>query len=489
MQHLDLGQSRAERLDNLSADPLDVLVIGGGIVGSGVARDAAMRGLRTGLVEQHDLASGTSSRSSRLLHGGLRYLAQGRVGLVWEASREKRIVHRIAPHLAEPLPFVFPTYRGSGWPLWKLRIGVKVYDLLCSGRNLGPSSSMSRSQVLELLPNLEPQGLTGAVRYFDGLTNDARLVVDTLRSAARHGAVICSYTRMEEASRGDAGWHCQVHDGVSDRRSQVRARSIVHAGGPWAEKLPQSSIRLRLTKGVHLVVDRERLPVPDAVVITEGSRILFVLPWGKRVIVGTTDTDYDGPPEAVRTQPTDVEYILRVTNHAFPSAGLGEADVLSHWAGLRPLIASKRGGASDISRAHQIRMPEPGWIDVAGGKLTTYRLIAEQVVDRVLRHLDRKASPCRTAIEPLLEADDPLGPSGILPPEAGPELVEHYCRHEWAVHLDDVLLRRTSWHYYRPDRDQIAEQVAGWMGEVLGWDESAGQAELVRYREAVVSGG
>jgi len=488
MQSFELVESRAGRLDALSADPLDVLVIGGGIVGAGVARDAAMRGLRTGLVEQHDLASGTSSRSSRLLHGGLRYLAQGRIGLVWEASREKRIVHRIAPHLAEPLPFVFPTYRGSGWPLWKLRIGVKVYDLLCSGRNLGPSCAMSRSHVLELVPNLEPRGLTGAVRYYDGLTNDARLVLDTLRAAARHGAVICPYTRLEEASRGDAGWQCQVHDVVSDRRSQVRARSIVHAGGPWAETLPQSSIRLRLTKGVHLVVDRQRLPVPETVVMTEGSRILFVLPWGERVIIGTTDTDYEGPPEAVRTEPADVEYLLGVTNRAFPSAGLAEADVSSHWAGLRPLIASRRGGPSDISRAHQIRMPQPGWVDVAGGKLTTYRLIAEQVVDRVLRHLDRKAPPCRTAIEPLLEADDPLGPSGILPPEVGPELVDHYCRHEWAVHLDDVLLRRTSWHYYRPDRDQVAEQVAGWMGEVLGWDASGKQAELTRYRETVAGG-
>ena len=481
MQHVDLGQSRARRLDELTGDELDVLVIGGGIVGAGVARDAAMRGLRTGLVEQHDLAFGTSSRSSRLLHGGLRYLAQGRVGLVWEASREKRIVHRIAPHLAEPLPFVFPTYRGTGWPLWKLRIGVKVYDLLCSGRNLGPSSSMGRSEVLELLPNLDPEGLTGGVRYYDGLTNDARLVLDTLRSAARHGALICSFTRMEEASPGDAGWQCHVHDVVSDRSCQVTARAIVHAAGPWAEKLPHSSIRLRSTKGVHLVVDRERLPVPETVVMTEGNRILFALPWGKRVILGTTDTDYEGTIEAVCTEPADVDYILAVANRAFPSAGLAEADVVSHWAGLRPLIASKRGGPSDISRAHQIRMPEPGWLDVAGGKLTTYRLIAEQVVDRLLRYLDRKAPPCRTAVEPLLEAEDPLGPSGILPPEVRPELVEHYCQDEWAVHLDDVLLRRTSWHYYHPDRDRIAGEVAGWMAEIFGWDEARREEEIGRY--------
>ncbi len=485
MHHLDLTQTRTHRIEQLTAVPLDALVIGGGIVGAGVARDAAMRGLRVGLVEQHDLAFGTSSRSSRLLHGGLRYLAQGRIGLVREASREKRVLHRIAPHLAEPLAFIFPTYRGTRWPLWQLRIGVKLYDLLCGGRNLGPSTSMNRAKLLKPLPTLDPQGLTGAVRYYDGLTNDSRLVLDTLRSASRHGAIISNYTRFEEASPGDGGWHCQVHDVLTGRGYALAARSVVHATGPWAEKLPQSSIRLRLTKGVHLVIDRARLPVPDAVVMTEGARILFAIPWGERVILGTTDTDYEGPIEAVRTETADVEYVLGVVNRAFPSAKLVKADVLSHWAGLRPLIASKRGGPSDISRAHQIRMPAPGWIDVAGGKLTTYRRIAEQVVDRVLRHLGRKAPPCRTAVEPLLRDEPGNAGSGVLPPDVGPEAVEHYCRSEWAVHLEDVMLRRTSWHYYRRDAEQVAAQVAAWMGEALGWDESQKEAELGRYREAV----
>ena len=175
---------------------LDVLVVGGGIVGAGIARDAAMRGLRTALVEQYDLASGTSSRSSRLLHGGLRYLAQGRLGLVYQSSREKMILHRIAPHLAEPLPFLFPTYRGTSWPLWQLRIGVKIYDLLCGGGNLGRSTSMPSAGVIEQLPGICRNGLTGAVRYFDALTNDARLVIDTLRSAAWHGAIVLNYAPL-----------------------------------------------------------------------------------------------------------------------------------------------------------------------------------------------------------------------------------------------------------------------------------------------------
>jgi len=476
---------RASRAEAIERDELDVLVIGGGIVGAGVARDAAMRGLSVGLVEQHDLAFGTSSRSSRLLHGGLRYLAQGHIGLVWEASREKRVLHRIAPHLAEPLPLVFPTYRGAGWPLWKMRIGVKLYDLLCGGRNLGPSSSLSRSKLLEHLPDVNPENLTGAVRYYDGLTNDARLVLDTLRSAAEHGATILNYTRLESASPERDRWLCQACDVLSGRSYAVAARSVVHAAGPWAEKLPQSSIRLRLTKGVHLVIDGERLPLSDAVVVTEGERILFALPWGRRIIVGTTDTDYDGVIEDVRAETSDVEYILGVINRGFPSAKLTEADVVSHWAGLRPLIAAKRAsGPSDISRAHQIRSPKPGWLDVAGGKLTTYRRIAEQVVDRVVRRLGRKAPPCRTAVEPLLKPEA-VRQSGILPPEIGEDVVEHCCRNEWAVHLDDVLLRRTSWHYYHDRADEIAADVAGWMGEVLGWDQADREAELARYREAV----
>jgi len=503
---LDLQQSRQQTADALAGTPLDVLVIGGGIVGAGVARDAAMRGLRVGLVEQHDFASGTSSRTSRLLHGGLRYLAQGRLGLVYQASHEKRVLHRIAPHLAEPLAFVFPTYRGGGWPLWQLRIGVRVYDWLCGGRNLGPSTSLSREQTLGLLPGLASESLTGAVRYYDGLTNDARLVLDTLRSAAAHGAAVANYTRLEEAERQGGAWRCRVRDTESDRTWTIQARCVVSAAGPWASRLPHSRLRLRLTKGVHLVVDRSRLPVPDSVVMTDNGRILFAIPWGERVILGTTDTDYDGPIEAVRTEPDDVQYILTIVNRSFPVANLEPADVLSSWAGVRPLIASTRGGPSDISRAHQVRMAEPGWIEVAGGKLTTYRRIAEDAVGQVVRCLGVKAAECRTAHESLLapvpqvsplpkgEATDPISrperqaaaaassaASAILPPEPSPELVQHYCTREWAVHLDDVMVRRTSWHYYVKNPQDLATRVAGWMAEALGWDDARAAAECTRY--------
>ncbi|MGO9115897.1 MAG: glycerol-3-phosphate dehydrogenase/oxidase [Thermoguttaceae bacterium] len=486
MHQLTPDAVRTKQIAELRQRPLDVLIIGGGIVGAGVARDAAMRGLRTGLVEKHDLAFGTSSRSSRLLHGGLRYLAQGRLGLVYEASHEKLILHRIAPHLAEPLPFLFPAYRGTPWPRWKLAVGVKVYDLLCGRRNLGRSQSLSPAAVRKLLPGIRGTNLIGAVRYFDDLTNDARLVIDTLSSAARQGANVLNYVEYLDGAADGAMWQCRIRDVLGGEDSLLAARCVVNATGPWAAAIPHNKLRLRLTKGVHLVIDRQRLPLPSAVVMTAGSRILFGIPWGQRIILGTTDTDYDGSPEAVTTDEADVAYLLEIVNTSFPAAALTPADVIRTWAGVRPLIDTRPatgypGGPSDISRAHQIRMPESGWFDVAGGKLTTYRRIAQQVVDRIVSYQRRKAKPCRTAIEPLRMPGQAELSSGILPPPVSADLVEHYCRHEWAVHLDDVMIRRTSWHYYHADAAKIACDVVGWMAAVLGWDMARQAAEVERY--------
>lgn len=472
---------RREAVTQLETDALDVLVLGGGIVGAGVARDAALRGLRTGLVEQRDFASGTSSRSSHLLHGGLRYLAQGYLRLVHEASKEKRVLHRIAPHLAEPLAFVFPTRRGWRWARWKLSVGVKLYDLLCGRRNLGKSRTLGRREVLSLLPGLAPQGITGAVRYFDGLTLDSRLVIDTLRSASAHGAVAANYVRFDDAHRENGFWLADAYDVAAGRSLRIRARQIVNATGPWSDKLPHSRTQLRLTKGVHLVIDRSRLPVPDAVVLTDGPRILFAIPWGERVILGTTDTDYDGPLEEPDCAPEDVDYILRIVATLFPTAAISPADVISTWSGLRPLVADRNGNPSDISRRHEIAMAEPGWWDVTGGKLTTYRLMAEQTVDRVVSALGRTCSPCRTAVEPLLPPEQANGTSAIVPPPVTREAVEHYCRQEWALSLDDVLTRRTAWRHYRTDVPDVARTIAPWMAEVLGWDAQTTAAELAAF--------
>lgn len=484
---LDPAAQRQATLKTLEQDPFDVLVIGGGIVGTGVARDAAMRGLRVALVEQHDFSFGTSSRSSRLLHGGLRYLAQGRIGLVHEASVEKKVVHHIAPHLADPLPFIFPTYRGNkDWVLWQLKIGVKIYDLLCGGRNLGKSTWHRPQDILRRVPGLVAVNLTGGVRYYDGFTNDSRLALDTLRSAAAQGATVINYCRYRDAKR-NGHWECQVEDVLTGRTFPVRACAVVNATGPWADGLPHSTVKLRATKGIHLVVEHGRAPVTETVVMTEGKRILFMIPWGERTIIGTTDTDYQGSLDDVRADTEDVAYVLRVANLFFPNSQLTTRDVISAWAGLRPLVADPSGKPSDVSRAHEIHNPEPGWWDVAGGKLTTYRLMAEQTVDQIVRKLKKlkgtavAVAPCRTAREPLLPPSETAGVSALTPPpfERGP--VEPYVRREWAVHLDDVMVRRTSWHWYHRDAASKAAQVAEWMGELLGWPPETRQAELERY--------
>jgi glycerol-3-phosphate dehydrogenase len=420
----------------------------------------------------------------------MRYLAQGRIGLVRESSVEKTIVHHIAPHLAEPLAFVFPTFKGNrNWILWQLKIGVKIYDILCSGRNLGKSTWLNSEQTLQKVPPLCREGLKGAVRYFDGLTNDSRLVLDTLRSAVNNGAALLNYCQFKSATCNEF-WECKVEDLLARESFKIQTRSVVNATGPWADGLPHSEVKLRLTKGIHLVIDRQRLQLTDTVVMTEGKRILFAIPWGERIILGTTDTDYSGSLDDVRVDAADIRYVLEIANQYFPDASLTMKDVISSWAGLRPLIADPNGKPSDISRSHQIRNPEPGWWDIAGGKLTTYRLMAEQAVDEIVKSLtglhglNREIGKCRTATEPLLSPAEANGFSGILPPEFKRHAVTHYCANEWAIHLEDVMVRRTRWHYYFPNAAQMAEQVADWMRELLGWTETTRNAELDRYFEA-----
>ncbi len=307
--------------------------------------------------------------------------------------------------------------------------------------------------------------------------------------------MVLSYCRFNGAARKDL-WECEVRDAPTGHKGLVRARTVVNATGPWADGLPHSRVKIRATKGIHLVVERERLPVPDSIVMTQEERILFAIPWGQRTILGTTDTDYRGPIDDVRADASDISYVLEVANHFFPRARLREPDVLSVWAGLRPLIAGPKGAPSEVSRSHEIRSPEPGWWDVAGGKLTTYRLMAEQTVDRIVKWLDKlnraeergqvngAFGPCRTAQEPLLPPAETAGLSGILPPEPSSRAVEHYVNNEWSLHLEDVMLRRTSWHYYSREAPKLAERVADWMSEVLGWSPQTRAAELERYARA-----
>jgi glycerol-3-phosphate dehydrogenase len=373
--------------------------------------------------------------------------------------------------------------------LWKLAIGVKLYDALCGMRNFGRSSVMGRTTTTEVLKGISTHNLSGAVRYFDALTNDARLVIDTIRSAVGHGAAAFNYLQLVEAVRCGEMWHCKLQDVESSRLIEVNTRSIVNATGPWSDKLPHSNTSLRLTKGVHLVIDRDRLPVPDAVVMAEGDRILFAIPWGERIILGTTDTDYQGPLGEPTCDDADIKYVLDVTNATFPQAALTKANLVSHWAGLRPLVADRDGNPSDISRRHEIKMNEPGWWDVTGGKLTTYRLMAEETVTAIAKFVRAPKQKCQTARMPLLDPNATSGISGIVPPPVSEALVQHYCHNEWARRLEDLMIRRTSWRHYRHDHRDVAERAARWMAPELGWSEARLNAEIVSYGNHVGTNG
>jgi len=535
-------QTRAAALSSMAAEPVDLLVIGGGITGAGIARDAALRGFRIALVDKGDFGSGTSSHSSRLIHGGIRYLEQRDFRLVFEASRERRVLLRIAPHLVRPLPFLFPVYRGARVPGWKLRAGMWLYDLLAAFRNVKAHRWLSPKQVRRAEPALKDRGLTGAALYWDAQTDDARLVLATMRSAARAGALVANYAEVTSLLKPDGRVRgAVVRDVLSGETRTVRALVVVNAGGPWVDGLrrmddPAAPPLLRATKGAHVAVPRRRIGNERAITLFSAidGRVMFVLPWGELSYVGTTDTDADASPDGLRVTADDVTYLLRSANAAFPDAHLAPNDVVSVWAGLRPLLRQDAAATpSQVSREHRVVESAQGLITIAGGKLTTYRVMARDVVDRVAARLheldgrpvaprpptDRlplpggeaaelevvlesaraRAVPDATArhlvasygsetpaILNLVERDRSLG-SPIAPgrPEIWAE-VAHAVEREMALRVQDVLIRRLHLFYeYAEQGTAIAAPVAQRMKKLLGWDDVREAEELVDYFKLV----
>jgi glycerol-3-phosphate dehydrogenase len=416
-------------LRDLGAGGFDLLVIGGGITGAGIAREAALRGLSTALVKARDFGEGTSSRSSRLIHGGLRYLEQGRIHLAWEALRERRILLRLAPHLIRPLPFILPVFKGDRVPRWKVSIGLALYDLLAGGSNVRRHRTLGKRALLLAEPLIRERGLTGGAMYFDAQCDDARLVVATVRAAAAHGAKVANYMRVTGLIPTVAGVRgAYVRDELSGEPGEVRARMVVNATGPWADAIrrledPKAAPLLRPTKGVHVVVPRARVGNRNGVIFTSpvDGRVMFVLPWGEWSYIGTTDTDSALGPDEVTVDQSDVVYLLRSANALFPTARLEQSDVIASWAGLRPLLASDPSApASSISREHRIVRGPGGLFTIVGGKLTTWRRMAVQMTDQLVKTLGHhRHSPGRAAseTEPL-----PGGETGVLDGFRGPGL-------------------------------------------------------------------
>jgi glycerol-3-phosphate dehydrogenase len=473
----------------LESTMFDVLVIGGGITGAGIARDAAMRGLSVAIIDKNDWGSGTSSRSSRLIHGGIRYLEHGQIGLVRESVRERETLLRIASHLVKPLEFTWPVYRGARLPKWKLRAGLTAYDLLAGVGRLRRHQSLSVMDVLEHEPCLRKDSLVGGASYYDASTDDSRMTLANVQSAAAHGAVAVNYamtTSLTESARRIDG--ATVRDQLGDDEARVRARCVVSATGPW---------QARGTKGSHIAVQRHRIGNLSAVTLTSplDGRVMFVIPGGDEAIVGTTDTFTNESPDEVKTTSADVDYLLASANAYFPDANLSPDDVVAAWSGIRPLASAPPGkDPSSISREHHIDAAPNGVITVSGGKLTTYRSMAEEAVDVLMTFLGQSKTECRTANEELpgadrnarraaLEADDPdLARSLMHGLSYTCSDIALAATDEMAVTLADVMMRRTRIAFELSDHGiGTSHLVARVMARALEWEGTTIESQTARY--------
>lgn len=534
-----LGPEQRERAwEKLTSSELDVLVVGGGVTGAGVALDATTRGLRVGLVEARDVASGTSSRSSKLFHGGLRYLEMLDFGLVREALHERDLMlSRLAPHLVTPVPFLYPL-KHRVWERTYVGAGLVLYDLLAGRSPLPRHRHLTRGQALARSRSLRRDSLTGALRYYDAVADDARHTLTVLRTAAAHGTSVRTSTEvvglvLEEGRVVGA----RIRDVEDGRTGVVRARTVVGCTGVWSNSLHEmagvpSPFRVRASKGVHLLIPRARIDSDTGLILRTEKSVLFVIPWGEHWVVGTTDTPWDlelAHPAATRS---DIDYLLGHLNLVLQEP-LGDDDIVGVYVGLRPLLAPPDTGAAQttkISREHQVACPAPGLVTVAGGKYTTYRVMARDTVDVVVEQLGGGFAPCVTEDVPLLGAVGlaavrnrapvlaaqhgvpeqlvrrMIGRYGDLVEEvlsqidSEPELafpvpgapqhvmaeIRYGVTHETARHLDDLLARRTRISVDTAHRGTgSADAVARLVAPLLGWTEDDVDREVASYLRRV----
>jgi len=531
---LDLAYREAA-WSRLCADEFDVVVIGGGVTGAGAALDAATRGLSVALVEARDFASGTSSRSSKLFHGGLRYLEQLEFGLVREALRERELMAtRLAPHLVKPVPFLYPlTHR-----LWErpyVAAGLLLYDTMGGRTSLPGQKHLSRRAALRMFPGLRPDAMVGAVRYFDAQVDDARHTLTVARTAARYGAVVRASTQAVGFVReSDRVVGVTVRDAEDGREATVRAGVVLNCTGVWTDEVQSLSggrgrFRVRASKGVHVVVPRERITGDAGLVLRTPSSVLFVIPWKSHWLIGTTDTEWSLDLAHPAATKSDIDYLLDCVNSVLVSP-LTEDDIEGVYAGLRPLLAGESEETSALSREHAVARVVPGLISIAGGKYTTYRVMAADAVDAAAEDLPRRVAPSCTDRVPLLGADgyfamrnqvDALAAEYGLHPYRVRHVLDRYgsmirdvldpglvegalletvpgapdylmaeiryaVTHEAALHLEDVLTRRTRISIEYPHRGvECAVEVADLVGAILGWDAADRAREVAQYTARV----
>ncbi len=392
-------------IDKLKTEHYDILIIGGGITGAGIALDAVSRGLKTALVEKNDFAFGTSSRSTKLIHGGLRYLKQLEFGLVKEVGSERAIVHKLAPHLVIPEKMLLPLSEKKGLGYWLTSIGLKIYDWLAGVKPEDQRKMLTKQQTLKYEPLLKKDDIKGGAIYAEYRTDDARLTIEIIKTAAAQGADLLSYGKVTDFIYGEGYISgATVSDQLLSQSIEIRAKVVVNAAGPWVDELrdvnkSKDGKRLHLTKGVHIVVAHSRLPVKQAIYFNvDDGRMIFAIPRGRTTYIGTTDTSYNGDKDDVFTTHEDAAYLIAAVNVNFPSVSLTLSDIESSWAGLRPLIHEDGKSASELSRKDEIFESPTGLISIAGGKLTGYRKMAERVVNLVIKkHFSEKSlKECQT---------------------------------------------------------------------------------------------
>jgi glycerol-3-phosphate dehydrogenase len=529
-------QARREAIEALrSGDELELLVIGGGVVGAGTALDAVTRGLSTGLIEQRDFASGTSSRSSKLIHGGLRYLEMLDFALVKEALHERGLLlTRLAPHLVRPVPFLYPLTH-HGWERAYVGSGIALYDAMAmaasGGAGLPHHRHLTRRQALRLMPSLRSDALTGAVQYYDAQVDDARHTMELARTAAHYGAHVANRVAAVGFLRqGERVTGIRAVDKLTDEEFEVNARQIVNATGVWTDDTQamvgeRGQFHVRASKGIHLVVPRDRIHSSTGLILRTERSVLFVIPWGRHWIIGTTDTDWaldKAHPAATRA---DIDYVLDHVNRVLQTP-LTHEDVEGVYAGLRPLLAGESESTSKLSREHVVAHSAPGLVVVAGGKYTTYRVMAKDAVDEAVQAISRRVPESTTDTVPLVGAvgypavwnqrhtlakdaglhvarvEHLLRRYGVLAqevldlvaerPELGEPLegaedhlraeVVYAASHEGALHLTDVLTRRTRISIEAWDRGvSAAPHAAALVAPVLGWDEARTAEEIAIY--------
>ncbi len=541
--------ARAAYLERLGQEQFDVLVIGGGITGAGVALDAASRGYRVALVEKADFASGTSSKSTKLAHGGIRYLPQFDFAMIHEGVVERGLMVRHAPYLVRPQPFMIPVYEHMPWPSslpvrpktdfgldLVLDIGLWMYDLMAGRLNIGRHKRISAQETLRRAPTLRRQGLKKALLYYDAKTNDAQLTITVLRTAAQFGAVVTNYTEVTGFTRANGMLTgAVVRDALTNQEVTVSARHIINATGVFAELVAtltgdESKATVAPSKGVHLVVARERINITDSAVVlpeTEDGRILYIIPWQSRAVIGTTDTG-TGNLDDPQANPADIAYLLKHVND-YLEVNLTNEDILSVYAGYRPLVKSRGARAAELSRTHVVLQEVNGMVTIVGGKLTTYRRMAQDTVDvlakrdgipishptqnlllagtigwrdakrviearaqqlglksDIIEHLEFNFGSNALSVLDLIEKDASLG-ERLVPdlPYVSAEVM-YGCHAEMAMTLEDMLARRTRIILEDGARGaDIAPQVAAMMARELGWSNDHAHSQVEHYRALV----